>query len=123
MGRHGIAVGYRTGAVGHALVIDVALSWPAGASAADGRAAETLRDDLALLWGAFGAIHFGVGKTYAYAEALSSAALGLIQALKAAVDPRGLMNPGALGLGGGGRPNTPSKYSEFPQNLLEETYR
>jgi FAD/FMN-containing dehydrogenase len=48
----------------------------------------------------FGAVHFQIGRAYAYAPRLAPASLALVQALKTALDPRGLMNPGSLGLGG-----------------------
>ena len=79
-----------------------------------------LRRDLAGLWGAFGATHLQIGKTYAYVDSLSSAALAMAEALKHALDPRGLMNPGALQLGAGPRVKASRKFTEFPQNLLGE---
>jgi FAD/FMN-containing dehydrogenase len=45
-----------------------------------------------------GAAHLQIGRTYAYRDALTPPALGLLRAIKAAVDPLGLMNPGVLGL-------------------------
>jgi FAD/FMN-containing dehydrogenase len=47
----------------------------------------------------FGAVHFQIGRAYAYAPRLAPPSLALVQALKTALDPRGLMNPGSLGLG------------------------
>ena len=57
-----------------------------------------LRSELIALYARHGATHFQLGKTYPYAEALEPPALALVRSLKAALDPRGLMNPGALGL-------------------------
>ncbi|MEO9491177.1 MAG: FAD-binding oxidoreductase, partial [Marinomonas sp.] len=44
------------------------------------------------------AVHFQIGRTYRYRDSLDPAADALLQAVKAQVDPRGLMNPGSLGL-------------------------
>lgn len=46
-----------------------------------------------------GAIHFQIGRTYRYRDSLDAGADALLRSLKEAVDPRGLMNPGSLGLG------------------------
>lgn len=57
-----------------------------------------LKTDLIALYAEFGATHFQLGKAYPYASALQPEALALVRSLKAALDPKGLMNPGALGL-------------------------
>jgi FAD/FMN-containing dehydrogenase len=49
-----------------------------------------------------GAAHLQIGRTYRYREGLSPTAWRLLEAIKDAVDARGLMNPGVLGLGGHG---------------------
>jgi FAD/FMN-containing dehydrogenase len=59
---------------------------------------ETLKGDITDLFGAFGATHFQLGKTYPFATVLAPETLALLRTIKAAVDPEGLMNPGALGL-------------------------
>ncbi|XBQ17652.1 MAG: FAD-binding oxidoreductase [Oceanicaulis sp.] len=46
-----------------------------------------------------GAAHFQVGRTYPLAATRSAPALALLKAVKAALDPQNLINPGALGLG------------------------
>ncbi|MFW5659973.1 MAG: FAD-binding oxidoreductase [Oceanicaulis sp.] len=46
----------------------------------------------------YGAAHFQVGRTYPLSETRSAPALALLRALKAHLDPRNLINPGALGL-------------------------
>ena len=44
------------------------------------------------------AMHFQVGRTYRYRDSLDPTADALLQAIKTQLDPRGLMNPGSLGL-------------------------
>jgi FAD/FMN-containing dehydrogenase len=56
-----------------------------------------LRKDLVDVFTACGAAHVQIGKTYPWRETRTPAALHLLEAIKASVDPRGLMNPGALG--------------------------
>ena len=46
------------------------------------------------------AAHFQIGRTYRYRDSLQGKADALLNAVKRQVDPRGLMNPGSLGLGG-----------------------
>jgi D-lactate dehydrogenase (cytochrome) len=48
----------------------------------------------------FGAAHFQVGRTYPLSQTRSAPALALLKSVKAALDPDGVINPGALGLGG-----------------------
>lgn len=50
------------------------------------------------LFHAHDAIHFQIGRTYPYRDSLDPAADALLLAIKRQVDPRGLMNPGSLGL-------------------------
>lgn len=45
-----------------------------------------------------GAAHLQIGRAYRYRESLDPAAEALLLAVKRNVDPRGLMNPGSLGL-------------------------
>ncbi|MEM9529375.1 MAG: FAD-binding oxidoreductase [Pseudomonadota bacterium] len=59
---------------------------------------ERFRQDLIALYRSHGATHFQLGKAYPYFEQLQPPAQALVQALKSALDPQGLMNPGALGL-------------------------
>ena len=42
--------------------------------------------------------HLQIGKTYNYLESLPASTLGLLKAIKKQMDPKGLINPGALGL-------------------------
>ena len=60
---------------------------------------KTVRGRLTALFLARGATHLQIGKTYRYREGLRPEALRLVEAIKHAVDERGLVNPGALGLG------------------------
>ncbi len=45
-----------------------------------------------------GAAHFQIGRSYPYAPQRSAETLSLLKRIKAAVDPDGVVNPGALGL-------------------------
>jgi FAD/FMN-containing dehydrogenase len=58
-----------------------------------------LRSDLTQFWLDQGCAHLQIGKTYRYMENLQPAARALLESIKAHVDPKGLINPGALGLG------------------------
>jgi FAD/FMN-containing dehydrogenase len=49
-------------------------------------------------WLDHGCVHLQIGKTYAYLEDREPAGRSLLEGIKALVDPRGLVNPGALGL-------------------------
>ena len=57
-----------------------------------------LRSDLTQLFMELGCAHLQIGKTYRYLQSRLPEPRALLEALKSAVDPRGLMNPGALGL-------------------------
>lgn len=116
---NGIAVSCVTAGVSTAFMIEPEFSWRDNGYPNARALVTTLARDLALLWGAFGAAHFQVGATYEYAGALSSAALVFLKSLKSAVDPKGLINPGALNLGAAQRKNKP-KFAEFPQDLLKD---
>lgn len=59
-----------------------------------------LRKAVVAVLQAHGAAHFQIGKTYPYAQTRSPETLALLSAIKAALDPHSIMNPGALGLGG-----------------------
>ena len=61
---------------------------------------EELRQKLIALFAEFGAASNQLGKTYPYLEALRPESAELAVAVKRALDPRGVMNPGALGLKG-----------------------
>jgi D-lactate dehydrogenase (cytochrome) len=60
---------------------------------------DQLKRDLVALYAAHGAAHFQIGRAYTYRQQLDARADALLLAIKAQLDPRGLMNPGVLGLG------------------------
>ena len=61
---------------------------------------DEIRAELVAMFAEKGAASNQLGKTYPYLSALQPPAAELVSGLKALVDPEGLMNPGALGLGG-----------------------
>jgi glycolate oxidase len=58
----------------------------------------SMRQEMVELFRDMGTSHLQIGKVYPYASALKPEALQLIQQIKQAVDPKGLINPGALEL-------------------------
>ncbi len=58
----------------------------------------TLREKILDIFETYGATHFQIARTYRYAQTRDRVTWALLKALKAYVDPKGLMNPGALGL-------------------------
>ena len=62
------------------------------------RAVDGLRDGLARMFMEMGAAHFQIGKAYLYREGRDPETYRLLEAIKDAVDPRRLVNPGSLGL-------------------------
>ena len=59
---------------------------------------DTMKRDLVALYDAHSAVHLQLGKTYPFGSVLAEQSLELLGAIKKAVDPMGLMNPGALEL-------------------------
>jgi len=59
---------------------------------------EKLRAAIIDIFGQMEAVHFQLGRAYPIGERIDPAGWALLQSVKAAVDPRGLMNPGVLGL-------------------------
>jgi len=58
-----------------------------------------IKADLTALFARHDAAHFQVGRAYPYTGRLQPQALALLRAVKDALDPQHLMNPGTLGLG------------------------
>ena len=59
---------------------------------------ERLRAEVIAIFGQMEAIHFQIGRTYPLKNGSDQRAWEVLEAVKAAVDPKHLMNPGALGL-------------------------
>jgi len=57
-----------------------------------------VRQDIAALFRERGAVHLQIGKSYHYADGIQPEALAMVKSIKEAVDPKGQVNPGALGL-------------------------
>jgi FAD/FMN-containing dehydrogenase len=118
--RHGIEVGVLTAVVGTTtFALEPVFYWPAPRTPYYERVLDpaTLRSftdfalnpegealvfearrELIALFAARGAAHLQIGRTYGYRDALTPPAYALLCAIKHALDPRGLMNPGVLGL-------------------------
>lgn len=119
--RHGIEWGYVTFAISTtAILIEPMLYWPGARElyhermispahlaklpnmAPDPDAAAVMRQlraELTDFWLEQGCAHLQIGKAYRYLESRQPAVRTLIEQMKAAVDPQGLINPGSLGLG------------------------
>lgn len=76
--------------------LDAIPAYPAAPEAA--ALADLLKRDMIALYAAHDAAHFQIGRAYPYRDRLDPAALALLRAVKATLDPKGLMNPGVLGL-------------------------
>ncbi len=61
-------------------------------------AVEALRCEVIDLMQKFGAAHFQIGRTYPFVQGRNPATLALVRALKATLDPHGILAPGQLGL-------------------------
>ncbi|TDJ43817.1 MAG: FAD-binding oxidoreductase [Gammaproteobacteria bacterium] len=57
-----------------------------------------LRGKIQAIFTEFGAVHLQVGKSYPYMRERQAEAQQILKDIKQALDPKGLMNPGALGL-------------------------
>ncbi len=62
-------------------------------------ALKTVRRALAQMFMKNGCVHLQIGKSYPYREGRAPETWALLKSIKAVVDPKGLINPGALGLG------------------------
>jgi FAD/FMN-containing dehydrogenase len=66
---------------------------------AAGDAVDRMRTELVTLFTELGAVHCQIGKSYPYRETRNPDTYALLEWLKKGVDPKGIVNPGALGLG------------------------
>jgi FAD/FMN-containing dehydrogenase len=120
MAAHGIYTGAMFMAVGgSAFVYEPAFYWPdartifhdrmvpaehlaglpAYPASADARAeVDRLKHDVLALMHDHGGAHLQIGKVYALLPGRNAASTALLRAIKAALDPQGILNPGALGL-------------------------
>ena len=120
MARHGIVCGGMFMAVGStAFVYEPAFYWPDAQTPYQARVvdadylkslpvhprseaneAEALRIKARVLdlMHEHGGVHFQIGKVYPYAQGHNPAHWALLKALKAELDPKGILNPGNLGL-------------------------
>lgn len=57
-----------------------------------------IRSEMCDIFAEMGAVHMQIGKAYRYREMLRPEAWNLVRALKRELDPKGLINPGSLGL-------------------------
>jgi len=57
-----------------------------------------LREGSKKIYAEAGSIHMQIGKGYPYKATLDPASFAIVEGLKKSLDPKGLMNPGALGL-------------------------
>lgn len=63
-----------------------------------GQVVAAMRAELVDLFTAHGAVHCQIGKSYPYRATRQPESFALLQAIKGALDPANLLNPGALGL-------------------------
>jgi len=118
MEKHGLFIGTLMSTVGaQATLIEPCIYWPDSHNAfhvrtvdADHRkrigcpgehlearaAADELKHKIAAVMRAQGAINFQIGKFYPYREDLNAPGRAVLDAIKAQLDPKGLMNPGVL---------------------------
>ncbi len=120
MEAHGLLVGTMFSSVGSTgFLYEIALYWPDArtpyhrsvlgeeilanlpeypASDANRAYVERFKAALIELFGEYGVGHFQIGRVYPYADRLDRAQAALLRSIKSTLDPRGLMNPGVLGL-------------------------
>ncbi|NNL99264.1 MAG: FAD-binding oxidoreductase, partial [Gammaproteobacteria bacterium] len=119
--QHDVGVGFLYATVGHStFVLEPVFYWPDAMTEIHRRtvepavleklpgfeadpearaAVELLRREFLAAFRQHGGVHMQIGRTYPYIDAIQPGARALIEALKAAVDPDGRVNPGSLGLG------------------------
>jgi len=119
MAEHGIVYSVMTMTTGHEFFLEPAFYWmdeitplhvasvgedvvkpwlnrPANAQARD--AVARLRRGTQELYASLGGVSWQVARDYPFLEILQPETRALLESLKRAVDPQGLMNPGSLGL-------------------------
>lgn len=121
MDNHGIFHGTLIATIGHsAVVVEPCLYWPDARNPmidatvepahlaklpthahneATWNAVCEIKDKIVDLLFDMGTVHMQIGRTYRYLDGLDPAALALLKSVKTQLDPKGLMNPGSLGLG------------------------
>ena len=57
-----------------------------------------MRKELAAIFDSLGAVHLQIGKWYEFQSQIEPAYAAALLALKRALDPNGLINPGSLGM-------------------------
>jgi FAD/FMN-containing dehydrogenase len=118
--RHHVEWGYVTFAVSTtAILLEPMLYWPGarelyhermiapahlaklpkqGADLETAAMMRRLREELSAFWLEQGCVHLQIGKTYRFLDSRTGPVRELLVGIKSAVDPRGLVNPGALGM-------------------------
>ena len=76
--------------------LDSIPSYPTSPKAA--ALADRLKQDMIALYATHDAAHFQIGRAYPFIDRADPGACRLLRAIKAQLDPHGLMNPGVLGL-------------------------
>ena len=119
MARHGIAATISVSPTRSAFLVEPVFYWydtlqpiherglgdeakpaaPVPANPAATEAVGLLRAGLRDLFRREGAVHLQIGKFYGYRDGLAPATFAVLEGIKRSLDPRRLMNPGALGLG------------------------
>lgn len=61
-------------------------------------AVKRMKSEVVTLMHAHGAAHLQIGKAYPYLPGRNAASVALLRAIKAEIDPHGILNPGVLGL-------------------------